>query len=168
MRRKVVFSVILAGVSIANIIPLFLFREHAGVSVYSFPALMLMILVAINGMFSYFFRHKRNYLIFGKSRGGVFSREKEETYTKNYKDEFFWMFLVYCSAIPFYLPCIFFVSEWIHTLWTLGVLSIPQLCFFVSEILKTLKEVKNNRIEKRKRDQELKMQQQREEMGYFK
>lgn len=152
-----------------NIIPLFFFKEKAAISTYSVPAVAIMLLVIIKGISAYLLRHKGNLLLLGRPRHiFLFSSDKAYAFTQEYTNEFNWMFLVYCTAIPFYIPCIFFVSKWVHTLWTLCVLSAPQIIYFIYGISKTVRHVKAYKATQQKQAQELKAQQQREELGHFK
>ena len=166
--KKVIYICLFSFSVLINLLILYFFREKAVFSGYSFPAVAVMFLVTINGVVSFFLRHKGNFLPFGAPRGGVFLEDRGDTFGEEYKNEFYWMFLVYCMAIPFYIPCIFFASEWKHTLWTLCVLFVPQIAFIIHGISKTMRDVKEYKVLKQKQEQELKEQQRREELGFFK
>ena len=101
-------------------------------------------------------------LIPGASR--LFGKSSEED------DEraFFWQAIVFWVAIPFYLPCIFFVTKPIHMWWTILVSIAPQIIYILYFLIVILIDVKKNIRIKQKHEQELKEQQKREEMGCFK
>ena len=166
--KKVIFSGLFAISVLVNIIPLLVFKDAIVISKQSLISVMIMVLVSINGIMSYFLRHKGNFLSFGKPRGSALSADKEYTFTEEYNKEFYWQFLVYFLTIPFYIPCIFFVSEWTHLLWTLCVLLVPQAIYVAYGILNTVKEVKEHRLAQQKREEELKEQMRKEELGRFK
>ena len=166
--KKVIFISLFAISVLVNIVPLLIFRDSIMISNLSLFSAVTMILISANGILSYFLRHKGNFLSFGKPRGSAFSEDKDYTFTKEYSKEFFWQFLIYCLAIPFYIPCIFFVSKRVHLLWTLCVLLVPQAVFVVYGISNTVKDVKEHQLTLQKREQELKEQMQKEEMGRFK
>lgn len=166
--KKIIFICFFALSVLINIVPLLIFRDSMVFSEQSIASAGIMILVSANGILSYFLRHKGNFLSLRRRQFGAFSANKDYTYTKEYNREFFWQFLVYCLAIPFYIPCIFFVSKWPHLLWTLCVLFAPQVIYIVYGISNTLKDVKEYRLAKQKKEQELKEQMQKEELGRFK
>lgn len=166
--RKTVFICLFALSVLVNTVPLLIFKDSMVFSAQSVVSVVIMLLVSANGILSYFFRHKGNFLLLRKSHGSIFSANKDYTFTKEYSREFFWQFLVYCMAIPFYIPCIFFVSKWEHTLWTLCVLFAPHVIYVVYGIGSTVKDVKEYRAAQQKTEQELKEQMQKEEQGRFK
>lgn len=168
MKKKLVFACVLLLSVIFNIIPVFILKNNISISRHSYIPLIIMTLVSANGILSYFLRHKGNFLAFGKPRGSALSSDKNYTFTTQYQNEFYWMFLIYCVTIPFYIPCIFFTTKWIHTLWTLCILATPQVIYIIHGISQTLKDINEYQAEKQKRDQQLKEQQRREEMGHFK
>ncbi len=151
-----------------NAVPLFIFRDALVFSKQSIVSLVIMILVSINGIACYLLRHKGNFLPLGKPRGDALSADKDYTFTKEYKKEFYWQFAVYALSIPFFLPCIFFVSKWEQSLWTLCVAFVPQFIYIVYGISNTVKEAKEYRELKEKQERELKEQEQKEELGRFK
>lgn len=168
MKKRILFAGLFTLSILINTAPLLIFKNSIVFSTQSVVSVIIMTLVSINGVASYFLRHKGNFLSFGKPRGNALSDDKDYTFTKEYNKEFFWQFTVYCIAIPFYIPCIFFVSEWEHLLWTLCILIIPQLIYVVYGILNTFKDVKEYRLEQQKQEKELQEQLKNEEMGRFK
>lgn len=168
MKKKLIFIGILLTSVLVNTLPLFIFKDSIVLSKQSSVSFVVMLLVSANGTASYFLRHKGNFLSFGKPRGSALSEDKAYTFTDEYQKAFFLQFSVYWFAIPFYLPCIFFVSEWVHLLWTLCVIFVPQVIFIAFGVFTTIKEAKDYRLLQRNQDQELREQQKREEMGRFK
>lgn len=168
MKKKLIFIGILLTSVLLNTLPLLIFKDNIVLSKQSLASLVIMLLVSANGIISYLLRHKGFFLSFGSSIGIAFSEDKAYTFTEEYKKEFFWQFTVYWFAIPFYIPCIFFASEWVHFLWTLCVIFAPQLIFVAWGVATTIKEAKEYRELQRQREQELKEQQKKEEMGRFK
>ena len=140
MKKRVLFIGLLTLSILINSATLLIFKNSILLSTQSIVSVIIMLLVTTNGIISYFFRHKGNYLSFGKPRGSALSADKDYTFTKEYNKEFFWQFTVYCFSIPFYIPCVFFVAKWEDLLWTLTILLIPQFIYIVYGILNTLKD----------------------------
>ncbi len=168
MKKRLLFISLFALSILINTLPLLIFKNALVFTAQSAVSVVIMVLVSINGIISYFLRHKGNFLSFGKPRGNALSDDKDYTFTKEYNKEFSWQFTVYCLTIPFYIPCIFFVSKWEHLLWTLCILIIPQLIYVAYGILNTFKDVKDYRLEHQKQAKELQEQIKNEEMGRFK
>ena len=79
--------------------------------------------------------------------------------------EFRFAMLVYWSVIPFYLPIIFFSTHFAHGLFSLLLVYLPQIVYFVQSIKHTRKFMR----EMHERDvRERKEQEAREEMGRWK
>lgn len=152
-----------------NIIPLLVFREKAQITSYSLIAVMLLIFVVIKGIDSYIFRHKGNYLTYAR-RGifTVFLADRDYTFTPKYTKKFYRMLLVYCAAIPFYIPAIFFSSRPWHPLWAFLVFAAPQFVFFIWDAREFRSEVKLAKQKELERKRELEEQKAREELGRWK
>jgi hypothetical protein len=127
-----------------------------------------MSLVTVNGILACLFKHKGNFLMFGKKHGFIFSQDKDYTFNDDHENEFRLMLLVYCAAIPFYLPVIFFASSWPQTLWTLFVLFVPQAIFIIQGIYKTVQDVKKEKLLQEQIQKERIEQERREELGRWK
>ena len=167
-RRKALTIVLVFLVLIAiNVLPLFLFREKAKISEYSQFPIAFAALAVLQGVLAVLFRHKGNYLIVGEG-GPLFVKNRHYTYTEAYKKEFRWMLFIYCAALPFYLPCIFFVTCDAQMLWAVAVFFAPQVCYFGRDVAQTLRDVKADKKRKRELQKELEEQKRREELGYWK
>ena len=170
MKKRIVVICFFLFSLLINIIPLFVFKDKVGFSFVSIFSALAMIGIVMNGIQSYLFRHKTNYISFGTIRGitTMYGPDREVTFTKEYIRKFYWQFIVYWVAIPFYIPCIFFSTEVIHLLWILGVLFVPQVVYLADIIVGLPNHLKENRDYREKREQELEEQKKREELGYFK
>lgn len=164
--KRILFVGIFSASLLVNIIPLFIFEDDIALTKLSRFPKILMILVTINGVISYFLRHVGNYLTFGGYRVAFWNLISKETLRPEYENEFFWQFTLYWFAIPFYLPCIFFASENVHTLWAVLVLVFPQIVYIAYEIRSMVKAEKEERPLEDKIQRELKDPQSREEHGY--
>lgn len=167
LKYSLIFCITLA-LLLVNIIPVLVFWGSATISVYSLPPMAVMALVVINGVLSCVFKHKGNFLMIRKYRSAIFSADKDYTFTDEYEKEFRWMLLIYCAAIPFYIPIIFFASSWSQTLWTLLVFFIPQVIFIAHGIYQTVQDVKEEKRRQAQLEKERKEQERREELGYWK
>lgn len=172
MRRRKIFICVFAVSVLINIIPLLIFKDKAAVSHYAWFTIIIMLGISINGVVSFFVRHKVNYLSAASHRRFILTislDEQDYTYTEEYEKEFFWQFCVYWFAVPFYIPCIFFTSgRWESILWPAFVMLAPQLVYFTYDISKAIKDEKEYKVRKQKQEQELKEQKLREELGHFK
>lgn len=175
MTKRKLFICILSAAVLINIIPLLIFKDKAAVSKDAWFTIIIMAGVSINGVSSFFLRHKGNYLsiAYRPSILTLFSEDKERTFTEEYEKEFFWQFCVYWFAVPFFLPCIFFDSgKWWNVLWPMCVFLVPQLVYFIYDIIYSIsngkKAKKELQIIKQKQEQELKEQKLREELGHYK
>lgn len=159
---------------VVNIVLLRVFRERSDITKDSwFPAL-LMFIVILNGVLACCYKHKANYLLIGTggthnpNHFAIWCEDKAYTFEEAYEIEFRWMLLVYCVAIPFYLPAIYLAKGGFCYLWGFVVLIVPQLVFWIYYICSSIKggkEAKQRRLQAQK---ELEEQKKREELGYWK
>ena len=147
MKRKIIFFSIFLFSLILNIIPLCVFDYQVTITDFSRFPIIVMVLVSVNGILSYIFRHRGNFLTI-KNRGFNAWRAPQKKLPQKHYEKFFWQFIVYWSAIPFYLPCIHFglVSKGYHILWTLLILGIPQTVFFIYDTIQLIKIMKSKEI----------------------
>ena len=170
MKKRIVVICFFLFSLLINIIPLFVLKDKVAFSNVSIYPVSAMIVVSIYGIDCYIGRHKKNYLSFGstKERSIRFGPDREVTFTKEYARKFYWQFIVYWVAIPFYIPCVFFSTEAVHLVWTLCVIFVPQVVYLADIIVGLPNHLKENRDYREKREQELEEQKKREELGYFK
>jgi len=164
LKRKLLYFPLYALVLMINIAIVIAFKNQAAVSVYSLPAIFLMLVMIITAALSYFLRHKGNYLPF-RRHSAPFSADKDYTFKDEYQNRFFLMLKIYCLAIPFYIPQIFLASSYIQSLWALAVFFAPQIVFVGMGITDTLKDVKEDRVKKEQLEKERLEQERREENG---
>ncbi len=171
MKKRKIFLCVVSASVLINVIPLLPFMDRIAVSNYAWFAVILMMGVSLNGVISFFLRRKGNFLPIGARTpmSRYFSEDKAHTFTEEYEKEFFWQFCLYWFAIPFYIPCIFFVSGAPECfLLPICVFLVPQLFYFICYILNIIKGNKEYQIKKQKQEQELKEQNLQEELGRFK
>jgi hypothetical protein len=165
-RKRILFIGIFSASLLINIVFLYIFEYDIAYTKFSRFPKTLMILVIINGVLSYFLRHVGNYLTFGGYRVAFWNLISREMERPEYESEFFWQFTLYWFAIPFYLPCIFFVSSNVHSLWALLVLLFPQIVYIAYEIRNMVRLQKQEKPLDDKVRRELNDPQTREENGY--
>ena len=153
---------------ILNIIPLIIFRSQIQISTISIVMIALAGIIILNGVFACSLKHKGNFLVIGQYRHAAFSEDKDYTFTDEYEREFRWMLLVYCMAIPFYLPVICFAANWEQTLWALALFLAPQLIYVIHGIYQTVQVVKETKRREAQLQKEREEQEKREELGYWK
>ena len=167
MKKRLIFLLCFSVSLIINIIPLFVFKEKVAFSNVSYYPLIVMVVLSAHGLLCYFCRHSGNYLLYVRTRWGMFGSDQDYTFEKEYSREFYWQFIVYCFAMPFYIPCVFFSTKFVHLLWTMCVFVALPLVYFINDMVKYFKDIKEKRKKSLKREQELKKQKEREELGYF-
>lgn len=166
-KKILIFISLFAFSVLINVIPLIVFKDKAAVSEPSYAPITIMIASIIYGIGVYRLCYKGAMY----SEGlwiYYFSDDKDYTFTDKYMNDFYWMSLIYWFTIPFYIPCIFFISEWKHALWAFCVFFAPRIIYLIWMIFDMSKDVKEYRLKQQKQAQELKEQQAREEMGHFK
>ena len=175
MKKRLIFLGFLSLSVLINAIILLIFkdkfihREQLIASLTSFIALILMMIMVLMGILSYFNRRKGNLLSFGTARNVIWIIERNCTYTEEQRRDFYWKFILFWFVIPFHIPCIIFSTKEYHALWSLALFFIPQIVYFISEVTIPMhKEKKKQKLIREKEEQEQKEQQKREEMGYFK
>ena len=167
-KRRKIFICIFAVSLLINVIPLLIFKDKAAISIYSLFAVFVILVVSCIGISVYSQRYEGNYLYYPRPKY-VPPKDDDHVFTEEYQNEFFWQFCVYWFAIPFYIPCVFFVSEpWGSILWPMCVFFAPYLVYFIYHISKMIRSEKKYQIRKQRHEQELKEQMLREELGRFK
>ena len=142
MKKMLIFISLFAFSVLINVIPLIVFKDKAAVSEPSYAPITIMIASIIYGIGVYRLRYKGAMY----SEGlwiYYFSDDKDYTFTDKYMNDFYWMSLIYWFTIPFYIPCIFFISEWKHALWAFCVFSLRVLFILFGCYLICLKTSKN-------------------------
>lgn len=167
-KRNVLYFLLYAVILIINILIVLSKKSSMTISEFSIPALFLMIAMIINGVLSYLLRHKGNGLTFSRFHCNPFAPDRDYTFEESYTKRFFIMLKIYCLVIPFYIPQIFFASNYFQTLWALLTFAIPQIVFIIMGVTDTLKDVKEYKAKTEQLEKERLLQEQREELGKWK
>ena len=167
MKKRLIFLLVLALSVFINTVPLIIFREKAGFSVYSPYSCIFMTVISTVALIAYDLRHKGNLLLEGR-RMRFYVSDRAITFSEEYSRTFFWQFTHYCAMIPLFIPCIFFTKKPIHLIWTLLVAALTILLEIAYGIADTMKDVKEDKIVKQRLKRELEEQKKREELGRFK
>lgn len=130
-KRNVLYFLLYAVILMINILIVLSKKSSMAISEFSIPALFLMIAMIINGILSYLLRHKGNGLTFSRFDCNPFAPDRDYTFEESYTKRFFIMLKIYCLVIPFYIPQIFFASNYLQTLWALLTFFIPQIVFII-------------------------------------
>ena len=160
------------AILVINLIFVIIFLPKIKTTVYSiFPTGMALTVIA-NGILACIFKHKGNFLLFAIRKKYrifiIFSSDQEYTFTEEYERDFRASLLVYCAAIPFYLPIILFVSE-LNTLWlTMLAFSVPQIFITAQIFYRRAKKSKAEKLRQEALEKERIEQEKREELGYWK
>ena len=141
-KRNVLYFLLYAVILMINILIVLSKKSSMAISEFSIPALFLMIAMIINGILSYLLRHKGNGLTFSRFDCNPFAPDRDYTFEESYTKRFFIMLKIYCLVIPFYIPQIFFASNYLQTLWALLTFFIPQIVFIIMGVTDILKDVK--------------------------
>lgn len=167
-KRNVLYFLLYAVILMINILIVLSKKSSMAISEFSIPALFLMIAMIINGILSYLLRHKGNGLTFSRFDCNPFAPDRDYTFEESYTKRFFIMLKIYCLVIPFYIPQIFFASNYLQTLWALLTFFIPQIVFIVMGVTDVLKDVKEYKAKTEQLEKERLLQEQREELGKWK
>ena len=168
MKRNVLYFLLYAVILMINILIVLSKKSSMAISEFSIPALFLMIAMIINGILSYLLRHKGNGLTFSRFDCNPFAPDRDYTFEESYTKRFFIMLKIYCLVIPFYIPQIFFASNYLQTLWALLTFFIPQIVFIIMGVTDILKDVKEYKAKTEQLEKERLLQEQREELGKWK
>ena len=164
-KRNVLYFLLYAVILMINILIVLSKKSSMAISEFSIPALFLMIAMIINGILSYLLRHKGNGLTFSRFDCNPFAPDRDYTFEESYTKRFFIMLKIYCLVIPFYIPQIFFASNYLQTLWALLTFFIPQIVFIIMGVTDILKDVKEYKAKTEQLEKERLLQEQREELG---
>lgn len=168
-KRGYLYFIVYAVILMMNILIVLSQIGNITVSIFSLPALYLMIVMVIQAVLSYLLRHKGNFLLFRRfGRANPFAADKDSTFNDLYINRFFFMLKIHCLAIPFYIPQIFLTSSYVGTLWALLVFFSPQVVFIIMGIVGTFKDVKENKAKEERLEKERFAQERREELGKWK
>ena len=167
-KRNVLYFLLYAVILMINILIVLSKKSSMAISEFSIPALFLMIAMIINGILSYLLRHKGNGLTFSRFDCNPFAPDRDYTFEESYTKRFFIMLKIYCLVIPFYIPQIFFASNYLQTLWALLTFFIPQIVFIIMGVTDVLKDVKEYKAKTEQLEKERLFQEQREELGKWK
>ncbi|OKZ68173.1 MAG: hypothetical protein BHV88_13535 [Clostridiales bacterium 41_12_two_minus] len=167
-KRNVLYFLLYAVILMINILIVLSKKSSMAISEFSIPALFLMIAMIINGILSYLLRHKGNGLTFSRFDCNPFAPDRDYTFEESYTKRFFIMLKIYCLVIPFYIPQIFFASNYLQTLWALLTFFIPQIVFIIMGVTDILKDVKEYKAKTEQLEKERLLQEQREELGKWK
>lgn len=167
-KRNVLYFLLYAVILMINIHIVLSKKSSMAISEFSIPALFLMIAMIINGILSYLLRHKGNGLTFSRFDCNPFAPDRDYTFEESYTKRFFIMLKIYCLVIPFYIPQIFFASNYLQTLWALLTFFTPQIVFIIMGVTDILKDVKEYKAKTEQLEKERLLQEQREELGKWK
>ena len=148
-----------------NIVGIIIFRNNIIMSVNTFVATSIFVLLLIQGIIAY--SKKDDQLLFGsKYYTGRFYRYNRPT-QQQLKD-FYIKAIIYFAILPFYLPLAVFSSKDVHSLWSLLLLFIHIFAIAGVDIRKAMIERKERKIKEALLEKEKEEQEKREELGYWK
>ena len=162
---KTIFWSSTAFFFILNILGIIIFRNNARLSINSFGATLIFVLLFIQGIFAYSEKDERRF--FPRKRyTGRFYRYNQPT-QQQLKD-FYIKATIYFAILPFYLPLAVFSSNNSHSLWIIVLLLIHIFAIEGVDIRKMIIERKEEKRKESLLEKEKKEQEKREEMGYWK
>lgn len=172
-KHMLYYTIAFVALLLLNILSVVIFREYAGITKYSIPAIALMIFAILYGLAACVFKRTGNFLRYNYRFlkyfiFKFFDQEKEYTFTVDYEERFYKMLAIYFIVIPFYIPCIFFSRNVSTMPIAIIVFLVPQIVFICLDIADRMRSVKYRKQEERRQDEERKEQERREEMGYWK
>lgn len=159
---------IVSAILALNIVPVIVSWEQAALTEFSLFPLVMMLIAILHGILAGFLKHKDNYFKIARSHWNAWREDRDETFTVEYEKEFRLSVLIYCVAVPFFIPTIFFVSGVPQIFLTIAVWTEPQVIFYIRSLIRLVREAKEAKIAQEKRQKELREQEAREEQGYWK
>ena len=162
---RIIFWTSTAFFFIFNIVGIVIFRNHMRVSINSFLATFIFIVLLLRGIFAYSGKNDQ-YLLLQKYVSGRFN--KYSWPTREQLKDFYIKATIYFAVLPFYLPLAVFSSKNSHSLWCLLLLFVPQFAIVGIEIRKMILEKKERKTEATLLEKEREEQEKREELGYWK
>ncbi len=146
-KNKVKNGVLICTIILTSIFPILLFWKRIQITKYSIPAICLFVFHLFYGLLAYCLRHKENYLrirhvFFRHFFLNLIQPDRDETYTKEYMQQFYRMLVVYYAVTPMYIPCIFLTSTIAAMPIALIVFLLPQSLFILKEIRDVANDIK--------------------------
>ena len=144
-----VFSLIL----LSNIFAVYHFSEYAELSASSILPALIMLASIVLAILAYDFRFRQGcsarFLSFNIYTEPLniarlipkLLKDENFAFSPEYQKEFALTLFIYCAAIPFHIPVIFFGSN-LKFLSSFGIFAIPQIIFLIRGVTFVTKEIK--------------------------
>ena len=162
---KTIFWSSTAFFFIFNIVGIVIFRNHIRLSINSFLATFIFIVMLLRGIFAYSGKNDR-YLLLRKYVSSKFN--KYSWPTREQLKDFYIKATIYFAVLPFYLPIAVFSSKNSHSLWCLLLLLVSQFAIVGIEIRKMMLAKKERKTKATLLEKEREEQEKREELGHWK
>lgn len=173
---KIIYFSLFFLILFGNIMSVIIFSEYAALSRYSIYPALVMLVATICAILAYDFRHSKTlsigFLGFGDIEPINMLRyipkkiENEDfTYSAEFEKEFAFTLFIYCSAIPFTIPIMFFATNTSKSTSATLVMLFPQAVYFVKGTFMHMQDRKKDKIEQKRA---LIDQEKREELGKWK
>lgn len=166
---KFIFIILSVAVLVANIVPVIIFRDSIGITVYSIPSLVIafcsliyaIIAIILREHFNLFFL---NLYIIAK----IFNKDWNKT--DEYRKEFMRFAFVYCAAIPTLITISLLVDNmYAGIIRPLDVCIVRDVVIIVMGLLPPfVKNLKARKQQKVKDESDKREQERRESMGEWK
>ena len=173
---KIIYFSLFLLILFGNIMSVIIFSEYATLSRYSIYPALVMLGATICAILTYDYRHSKTlsigFLGFGEIQPINMLRyipkkiESEDfTYSAEFEKEFAFTLFIYCSAIPFTIPIMFFATNTSKSTSAILVMLFPQAVYFVKGTFMHMQDRKKDKIQRKRSriDQE-----RREELGKWK
>ena len=173
MKKKLYFYVAIDILLwLVNTLVLLFNHQRIRLNLLSALALIPILMMVIQAIQSYQYRHCENILKEPPLRGTLRYRAKthksEQTYSDEYMAEFSWMLTLYVGVISFQPLVFVWVSPQFQFLVSFFLLMLPYVCYFVAWIFQLIRKGKAMRQKALLLEQERLEQERREEEGRWK
>lgn len=172
--KKRINLIVFCLICVVSILPIVLFWDNIGITKYSIAAVAFLLVHLVYGLLAIIYQNKGNFLRFSPYFLShldryLFRKNKEYTYTREYKRDFSKMLAIYFSVLPMYLPCILLTKTPTAMPIAIVVFGLPQIYFVIRETYDSFIYVKRRRQAdmqyKKWLEEELKEQKKKEKMG---
>lgn len=174
-KTNVALIILILSALLLNILPIIIFNNDGAITKYSIPSVAVIIFSVIYAIIAYSLRNRGNLILGGRNKlflilMRTFSADKSYTMHPEYKKEFIRTSMIYCIAIPFYIPLAFFADNIYSAIfWPLSWYIIVHVVIMLIAFIPPIKNIIETKKAKKVQDEIHRQEQERlESMGKWK
>ena len=110
LKNKKIYTILTIAILLINVLLIVIYRENAGFTVFSIPAIIFAVCSVIYAVIAILFRNHFNLFYLNLY---ILAKLFHSSYneTQEYKDDFIRFAFIYCGFIPFYITASLFVDD---------------------------------------------------------